>query len=92
MSICKNCFHSYVCEQFNKHRECENKNCHFAYDHFVSTTDVVEVKHGYYERVSEDTYRCSICHYSPIADINNKWAFTNYCHKCGAKMKEREKV
>ena len=37
MSICKNCFHSYVCEQFNENRECDNKKCHFANDHFVPT-------------------------------------------------------
>lgn len=36
MSICKDCFHSYVCEQFNEHREYDNKKCHFANDHFVS--------------------------------------------------------
>lgn len=35
MSICKDCFHSYVCEQFNEHRECDNKKCHFANDHFI---------------------------------------------------------
>ena len=34
---CKDCFHSYVCEQFNEHRECDNKKCHFANDHFVPT-------------------------------------------------------
>ena len=43
MSICKDCFHSYVCEQFNEHRECDNKKCHFHNDHFVSTADVVDV-------------------------------------------------
>ena len=43
MSICKDCFHSYVCEQFNEHRECDNTKCHFFNDHFISTADVVEV-------------------------------------------------
>ena len=52
----------------------------------IPKVDVVEVKHGYYERVTQDTDRCSICHCSPIADINNIWAFTNYCHNCVAKM------
>ena len=36
MSICTECFHSYVCEKFNEHRECDNKRCYFANDHFVS--------------------------------------------------------
>lgn len=35
-SICRKCFHSYVCEQFNEHREWDNKKCHFANDHFIS--------------------------------------------------------
>ena len=43
MSICKDCFHSYVCEQFNEHRECDNTKCYFFNDHFVSTKDVVKV-------------------------------------------------
>ena len=43
MSICKNCFHSYVCEQFNEHRECDNEKCHFFNDHFVPAKDVIRV-------------------------------------------------
>ena len=42
-SICRGCFHSYVCEQFNEHRNSNNQKCHFCNDHFVSDTDVVEV-------------------------------------------------
>ena len=40
-SICRKCFHSYVCEQFNENKDMNNKKCHFANDHFVSTEDVV---------------------------------------------------
>ncbi len=43
MSVCKHCFHSYVCEQFNEHRECDNTKCHFFNDHFVPAEDVVMV-------------------------------------------------
>lgn len=42
-SICRSCFHSYVCEQFNEHRDSDNKKCHFFNDHFVPAADVVEV-------------------------------------------------
>ena len=42
-SICRNCFHAYVCERFNEHKDDNNKKCHFANDHFVSADDVVEV-------------------------------------------------
>lgn len=41
--ICKDCFHSYVCEQFNENRECDNTKCHFFNDHFVPAEDVVKV-------------------------------------------------
>ena len=42
-SICRSCFHSYVCEQFNEHRDGDNKKCHFHNNHFVPAADVVEV-------------------------------------------------
>lgn len=51
-SICRSCFHSYVCEQFNEHRDGDNDKCHFFNDHFVHTADVVEV------------VRCEDCAYS----------------------------
>jgi hypothetical protein len=59
-SICRSCFHSYVCEQFNEHRECDNKKCHFANDHFAPTTDVVEV------------VRCKDCVYFRESDKTNR--------------------
>jgi hypothetical protein len=40
-SICRNCFHSYVCEQFNENRDDNNEKCHFFNDHYVPTADVV---------------------------------------------------
>ena len=39
-SICLRCFHSYVCEQFNEHRDVKNDKCHFYNDHFVPYADV----------------------------------------------------
>lgn len=44
-SICRKCFRSYVCEQFNEHRDSDwdNKKCHFFNDHFVDVENVVEV-------------------------------------------------
>ena len=40
-SICRNCFHSYVCEQFNENKDDNNEKCHFFNDHYVSAADVV---------------------------------------------------
>lgn len=45
-SICRRCFHSYVCEQFNEHRDDNNKKCHFFNDHFVPAADVAPVVHA----------------------------------------------
>ena len=42
-SICRGCFHSYVCEQFNAHRDSYNEKCHLFNDHFVPAADVVAV-------------------------------------------------
>ena len=42
-SICRSCFHSYVCEQFNRHRDSHNEKCHFYNDHFVPAADVVDL-------------------------------------------------
>lgn len=42
-SICRSCFHSYVCQQFNEHRDSYNEKCHFFNDHYVPATDVIPV-------------------------------------------------
>ena len=42
-SICLRCFHSYVCEQFNEHRDVKNDKCHFYNDHFIPYADVAQV-------------------------------------------------
>ena len=55
-SVCRRCFHSYVCEQFNDHRNSDNQKCHFFNDHFVSAADVVELPCKVGDVVW--TYRC----------------------------------
>ena len=40
-SICRNCFHSYVCEQFNENKDDNNEKCHFANDHYIPRANVV---------------------------------------------------
>ena len=62
-SICRKCFHSYVCEQFNKHRDDDNQKCRFNNDHFVSSEDVVKVVRckdcKYYYCVDNKTRLCT---------------------------------
>ena len=67
-SICRDCFHSYVCEQFNENKDANNKKCLFFYDHFVPTADVVEV------------VRCKDCIYNEIGSCTHsqKYDEDNY--------------
>ena len=57
-SICRRCFHSYVCEQFNEHRDDNNKKCHFFNDHFAPAADVAPV------------VRCKDCKYYTTEDFD----------------------
>lgn len=52
----------------------------------IPTADVVEVKHGYWEEVQGQCFRCSECHRGAIVDIFNRFVLTKHCHNCGAKM------
>ena len=72
MSICKDCFYSYVCEQFNEHRECDNKKCHFFNDHFVSTEDVVKVVR------CKDCKCCELCY--PAKVMGEEATEEYYCN------------
>ena len=50
-SVCRSCFHSYVCKHFNERRDDNNSKCHFFNDHYAPYADVVEV------------VRCKDCEY-----------------------------
>jgi hypothetical protein len=85
-SICNRCFHSYVCEQFNEHRDSNNEKCHFFNEHFVSAADVAPVVHGRWIDAREfcGDFMCSNC---AALYGTNKF---NYCPNCGASMKDGE--
>lgn len=84
-SICLRCFHSYVCEQFNEHRDVKNDKCHFYNDHFVPYADVAQVRRGRWlwnetgELGWEQYYICSNCG-------DNEYWESKFCPNCGAKM------
>lgn len=94
-SICKRCYHNYVCEQFNEHRDFENKKCHFYHDHFVDADSVEPVRHGEWipkgdDDFDEGMYRCSVCGQELYFE-EFEFSVKNYCPNCGAKMdKEKE--
>jgi hypothetical protein len=71
-SICQDCFHSYVCEQFNENKDDNNKKCHFFNNHFVPTADVVEV------------VRCKDCKSNPNIKTLTKGMF--WCRKFRAEV------
>lgn len=93
-SICRRCFHSYVCEQFNEHRDSNNQKCHFFNDHFVPIADVAPVVHGRWISLTDCANAgvyCSVCHKKvwkeDYAWCNRKNELrSNYCPHCGARM------
>jgi hypothetical protein len=90
-SICRRCFHSYVCEQFNEHRDSHNEKCHFFNDHFVDAADVTPVVHGEWVDKPTGRYRqwqswCSACgKHSGIGGIESN-RHKPFCPNCGCKM------
>ncbi|MBR4955814.1 MAG: hypothetical protein IKY46_07875 [Clostridia bacterium] len=84
-SICRNCFHAYVCEKYNKNRDTYNNGCHFANGHYVPTADVVEVRHGrWIHKPVEDDDTLILPHCSECNSVSARER--NYCPNCGAKM------
>lgn len=84
MAVCKDCIHHNVCyhiEHYGRDMD-DDTPCR----DFLPAADVVEARHGCYERVSEDTYRCSVCHRAPKVDDGDRWVFAKHCHNCGAIM------
>lgn len=54
--------------------------------------DVVEVKHGEWEKCENDGYewfQCSRCQNRPLNDYNERPVFSDYCPNCGSDMRER---
>ena len=47
----------------------------------LQTADVVEVRHGRWKQVGDNTYRCSVC-----GELS--CCCSPYCGECGAKMDE----
>lgn len=87
MFTCKDCVHYNVCgyhideETFMTTEECS---------HFKNKADFVEVKHGYWEEMQGQCFRCSECHRGAIVDIFNRFVLTKHCHNCSAKMDVKE--
>ena len=81
-SICRSCLHSYVCEQFNEHRDSYNQKCHFYNDHFVPAADVAPVRHGRWLCVDTDTEQFFLCDRCKKKEY---WE-SNYCPNCGCRM------
>ncbi len=86
---CEDCSHYPVCE--DKLFGSNHKNCR----HFQNKADVVEVRHGEWEKdpiairgVGEIyDYRCSVCTArAHKGEYGNYDYITDYCPNCGAKM------
>lgn len=42
-SVCRKCFHAYVCEEFNADRDYPHKRCAYANDHFIDADRLREL-------------------------------------------------
>ena len=83
-SICRSCLHSYVCEQFNEHRDSYNQKCYFYNDHFVPAADVVPVRHAKWGvNVGMNFFKERNC---PVCKKRIESNFWNYCPNCGCRM------
>ncbi|MGN1479679.1 MAG: hypothetical protein ACI4XH_07925 [Acutalibacteraceae bacterium] len=91
---CRKCFHFQVCAQVMKNElfirekllKEENPKC----EHFISSADVAEVRHGKWflldECANEGVY-CSACHKKIYkVDYANQKLKSKYCPNCGARM------
>lgn len=47
MPICANCFHAYVCEEYNLNRDMLRKKCAYYNDHFLDIDSVVLSREEY---------------------------------------------
>jgi hypothetical protein len=73
---------------------CRNGRCNTYCDHFecytpdlnlIHAADVVEVRHGYYEKYDDSEFcYCSECGNPSATDDNVSWH--GYCPVCNAKM------
>lgn len=97
MANCNDCLHYEVCKpmghamrnamKMGALTESVEHKCFIKC--FKPTADVVEVKHGRWERDShwQYDYVCSICSdYAPEGQYGNHDNLTDYCPNCGAKM------
>ena len=84
-SICRSCLHSYVCEQFNEHRDSYNQKCHFYNDHFVPAADVAPVRHARWEVVvGSDGKEHMVC--TGCRKQQDLTGVFSYCPNCGCRM------
>lgn len=73
--------------------EMEDIESGFAAMYEIPSADVAEVRHGRWEYVKRRyeawTHRCSECGEIMTTQIGRQ---ANYCHNCGADMRERDNV
>lgn len=76
-SVCRNCFHSYVCEQFNENKDDNNEKCHFLNDHYVPIADVVPKSEAEnYKKIAEHQQSVSMRRYFEIKQLKEELAKT----------------
>ena len=86
-NICKRCYHSYVCEQYNENRDLTRTKCDYKNSHFIDAADVALVRHGEWVVCGDGDnvpWMCSHC--GKTTAHKYKVMYGKYCPNCGAKM------
>lgn len=89
----KDCVHYEACKDMYGGYSCYFNDCNFApgcidVGLFKNKADFVDVKHGEWEHVYGNTYRCSECHSPAIVNIFHESSLSKFCPHCGADMKK----
>ena len=86
-SLCKRCYHNYVCEQYNENRDLTRTKCDYKNSHFVDAADVAPVRHARWL-----DGKCTACGWEEpdvctwLGYDSEAWIETPYCPNCGAIM------
>ena len=85
-NLCKQCYHNYVCEQYNENRDLTRTKCDYKNSHFIDAADVVPVRHGrWITKQEKDTFAGYLYSYECSECGRVEQCKEPYCN-CGAKM------
>lgn len=89
MPICVNCFHAYVCEEYNLNRDMLRKRCAYHNDHFLDIEQYKkQIRKETAEKILKETIRISVIEgkFVKVDDLIDK--IEELAKQYGVKIKE----